>query len=131
MFSVSNNGLVKRLTVHGSVLRAFIGEPPEGMEGAHKDGNRSNCCLTNLVYKTHRANMDDRKIHGTVPRGDVHYNARLDDESARQIFLAPNIRDARAIAHARGVRPHSAKSIRMRKAWRHATEGLVLGGGST
>lgn len=57
-------------TVHRLVARAFHGKCPEGMEVRHKDGNRQNPRLKNLVYGTRQENMADRYDHGTDQNGE-------------------------------------------------------------
>lgn len=51
--------------VHRLALLAFIGPPPEGMEGCHNDGNPSDNRLENLRWDTRSANMLDKVLHGT------------------------------------------------------------------
>jgi NUMOD4 motif/HNH endonuclease len=50
--------------VHILVARAFLGEPPEGMETCHEDDVKANCKLSNLRYDTRQGNMADRKRNG-------------------------------------------------------------------
>jgi len=38
--------------VHALVAEAFIGQRPDGMEVAHKNGRPADCRLSNLVYAT-------------------------------------------------------------------------------
>lgn len=50
--------------VHVLVMRAFVGEPPAGMEIRHLDGDPTNPDLSNLAYGTHRENGLDTTRHG-------------------------------------------------------------------
>lgn len=50
--------------VHTLVMRAFVGEPPQGMEVRHRDGNPANNCLFNLQYGTRSENNKDTTLHG-------------------------------------------------------------------
>jgi hypothetical protein len=61
------NGAQKSALVHRLVLSAFVGTPPEGHEGLHRDGNRSNNRLENLSWGTHSENQFDQVAHGTHP----------------------------------------------------------------
>lgn len=46
------------------VLNAFVGPPPPGFEGCHKDGDRANNALSNLYWGTRSDNQRDRVRHG-------------------------------------------------------------------
>ncbi len=63
--NLSKNNRVTRALVHRLVLAAFRGPCPEGHEAAHADGVRSNNALSNLAWKTPRANAQDKLRHGT------------------------------------------------------------------
>lgn len=51
--------------VHRLVLEAFRGPCPEGMEGCHNNGDRTDARLQNLRWDTHQNNMLDMQEHGT------------------------------------------------------------------
>lgn len=51
--------------VHRLVLRSFNGEPVNGMEACHNDGDRSNNAIANLRWDTRKANHADKERHGT------------------------------------------------------------------
>ena len=51
--------------VHRLILAAFVGPCPEGMEGCHDDGTRTNNHLSNLRWDTRGANALDKARHGT------------------------------------------------------------------
>lgn len=59
------NGILKRLLVHRLVLSAFVGKCPEGLEGAHLDGNCKNNKLSNLKWATPTENNQMKIQHGT------------------------------------------------------------------
>lgn len=46
--------------VHRLVLEAFRGAAPAGTEGAHHDDNKNNNALSNLAWKTPKANARDK-----------------------------------------------------------------------
>src|SRR5579862_2790098 len=50
------NGRMKDFSVPRLVLRTFAGEPREGQEACHNDGNPGNNFLSNLRWDTHAAN---------------------------------------------------------------------------
>lgn len=61
--------------VHDLVMRAHVGEPPEGQEVRHLDRDERNAALRDadgvqrLVYGTHGENMFDQVSHGTHYEG--------------------------------------------------------------
>ena len=59
-------GNLKTIFVHRLVCLAFYGQPDEGEEVCHYDGNPSNNAVTNLRWDTSAANYQDRKRHGTT-----------------------------------------------------------------
>lgn len=74
--------------VHRLVLEAFIGPCPKGHECAHDNNDPGDNRLSNLSWKTKKANQGDRIRHGTHCRGERHGIARLTDEQASQIRQA-------------------------------------------
>jgi hypothetical protein len=60
-------GSRKSIFVHDLVLLAFAGPRLEGMECRHfPDRTRSNNCLENLAWGTHKQNMEDMVLHGST-----------------------------------------------------------------
>lgn len=55
------------------------------MEVAHKDGDKTNCAISNLRYDTPTGNAADKIVHGTAPIG-VH-NGMAKPENARRAIL--------------------------------------------
>lgn len=66
MVAVSRNGRRRMRPVHTLVLEAFAGCRPEGMEGCHRDGTRTNNHISNLYWGTHTENIQDAVRHGTA-----------------------------------------------------------------
>lgn len=112
-------------SVHSLVLRAFIGEAPEGYEGCHGDGDSHNNVLSNLRWDTSAANQDDRKAHGTVPKGEQHSSAILTTEQVLQLkadiasFPGRKYGRIAAIAQKYGISRSHAGDIFLGKRWAH------------
>lgn len=85
---ISVDGKKINLSVHRSVLAAFVGPCPDGMEGCHTDGDATNNRVENLRWDTHRANNGDRKLHGRYPVGAAHPMAKLSIKQVRTIRAA-------------------------------------------
>lgn len=67
--------------VHRLVLEAFVGPAPKGKtDGAHLDGDPSNCNLTNLIWATRSENCKHKELHGTAQKGEKNPLARFTDE---------------------------------------------------
>jgi hypothetical protein len=64
------DGRGKHYRLHKLIALAFYGEPPEGHEACHWDGNKDHNWLGNLYYGTRQQNILDAVRHGT------HVNAR-------------------------------------------------------
>lgn len=105
--------LVSRL-----VCEAFYGPPPPGyIEAAHKDGNRANNRLGNLRWATKAENEADKRLHGTIMRGEGHPNSKLTEEQVAAI--RSDTRPQAAIARDYGVAQSLICLVKNRKIWDH------------
>lgn len=90
--------------VHRLVAEAFLGNPGNGMEVCHIDGDRTNAALDNLRWDTRSGNHLDMRLHGTH-----HYGKR--DQCSRGHDYTPEntvIYDR----HHRGGRSRICKTCR-------------------
>lgn len=95
--------------VYVLVLEAFVGPPPEGMEGCHNDGDSEHDDLTNLRWDTRRGNVQDAVRHGSLA------NMRKDRCPWGHRLVAPNLVAATAQQGYRGCRAcNTARSARRR-----------------
>lgn len=102
--------------VHLLVLEAFHGQHPEGCQARHLDGNRLNNAANNLAWGTPKENGQDKVLHGTSLRGEIHNCAKLTEEQAREIkFGSLSHSDA---AEKFGVSIKTVKNIRSGGSWR-------------
>lgn len=62
--SIRAPGMPGDIRISRLVLTAFVGPPPDGMEGCHNDGDVSNNHHTNLRWDTHKENCLDIVRHG-------------------------------------------------------------------
>lgn len=76
----------RKLFVHRAVLLAFKGEPAEGLECCHNDGNPDNNHLDNLRWDTRMNNVLDRINHGTMPIPHESQSTKLKPANIREIF---------------------------------------------
>lgn len=70
MVTLSTKGADRhKLLVHRVVLEAFVGPPPVGFQGLHKNDIGTDNRLDNLYWGTYSDNMNDRVTNG------IHHNA--------------------------------------------------------
>lgn len=79
------NGIATRWLVHRAVLFAFAGKPPEGKEGAHRDGDKRNNCRENLLWATPTENHSHKVGHGTNGAGERNSMAKATDQIVKAI----------------------------------------------
>jgi hypothetical protein len=79
----------KKLTlhkVHTLVLLAFVGPKPyPAAECRHLDGDRTNNRSDNLVWGSHKENVEDQARHGTFTTGERNAGAKLTNQQALAI----------------------------------------------
>ena len=69
---LSKNGITSSVSIHRATLSVFRGSCPEGCEGSHIDGDKTNNRIDNLLWETHKENMlrvDQSKVNRLVLRG--------------------------------------------------------------
>jgi hypothetical protein len=121
--TLCRDGERRTSTVHSLVLKAFVGPCPDGMESRHLDGNTLDNSLGNLCYGTKKQNGEDRKIHGTVPRGEKSKSAKLTEAQVLEIRRTnPACRPA---ARAMGVSISTIYAIKRGWLWKHLLDSTV------
>lgn len=60
-------GVSRNLSVHRLVAVAFLGEPKEGQEVRHLNGDPADNRVENLAWGTHAENVADSVLHGSHP----------------------------------------------------------------
>lgn len=110
-------GEIKRFLVHRLVLKAFVGEPDEGQECRHIDGDHTNNRIDNLRWGTHTENMRDKVHHGTNTEGAKHYRAKLTEEDVKAIRISDL--PQRLLGLKYGVSQVAIHFIKSGKSWKH------------
>jgi hypothetical protein len=117
-FSVE--GKHRSFSVHRLALLAFRGPCPEGMEGAHLNGNGKDNRIDNLAYVTHFDNEQHKRLHGTRPRGSKQGSSKLTEEQV--IEIRRQIESGMSggeMARRYNMTPATISWIRNRKGWTH------------
>lgn len=70
-------GTHQRHLVHRLILEAFNGPAPNGTEGCHGNGIKTDNRVDNLRWDTRVENCADSLRHGTRPRGEDKPNSKL------------------------------------------------------
>jgi hypothetical protein len=107
----------KEFLVHRLVLISFVGEPEEGQESLHKDGNPKNNTLDNLRWGTSKENSQDSINHGTLANGIKLPQSVLTEEKVLSI-----LKDQISNYEEYGVSKRHIRSIKQGKYWKHLYE---------
>lgn len=113
----------KRRKASRIVCELANGAAPKDLEAAHTCGYSSCVNPRHLRWATPQENTDDKRRHGTIPRGEGHPNSKLTNEQAKQIFSLYGSRPSSEIAAQFGVSLGTVYVIGERIYWRQATEG--------
>lgn len=124
--SLSLRGSLHPLRIHRLVLIAFVGPCPTGMESCHKDGIRSNNCLSNLRWGTKSSNYQDRHGHNTDNTGTKNGRATINEETVKQIRqMASEGKSLRSIERTLNLPEAVVSKVVHRKTWKHIADQVV------
>ena len=115
------DGKRKRFFIHTLVAQAFLPPKPSiKHEVAHIDGDAGNPAASNLCWKTHKENEEDKLRHGTLLHGEDVGTSKLtvDDVVAIKRKLKYGLSQA-VIAKEYGVCQSSISNIKIGRRWKH------------
>lgn len=98
------------------------GPPPSDRhEAAHTCGKGHSGCINrkHVVWKTHRDNIADKRVHGTLPQGEKHNQAKLTEASVLEIRSLRGLVSRKQIAMRFGVGRSTIDNIIDGVTWRH------------
>ena len=113
------NGARYGFGVHQLVLLGFEGPASEGLQVRHLNGDSQYNAYSNLSYGTAQENADDRQIHGTQLRGEVHGKAKLTEIEAWAIKFATGIFPQKILAEIFGIKQAQVSAIQLGQTWKH------------
>lgn len=120
-FRVSIDG--RAWLIHRLVLAAFVSPCPEGLEGGHMDGVRTNNALTNLQWITRRENMSHKRLHGTQQHGERNGQSKLTGDSVCELRAAYATGVSPIVLKDRyGISEKHVHRIVRREFWRHVSD---------
>ena len=79
------DGSYRRVYIHRGVCETFNGPCPEGMECRHLNGDMFDNRPENLCWGTPDDNTQDKKLHGTVAKGEKNGGAKLTREKVNEL----------------------------------------------
>lgn len=111
------NGRIVQQRLHRLVLLTFVGQCPDGMEGRHLNGDKTDNRLMNLAWGTPKENGIDRIRHGTTAKGEHHGMAKLTRAEVEEIRSIGSKESSRELGRRFGVSKTSILLVRKRKVW--------------
>lgn len=91
--------------------------PSNQHETAHSCGNAACVNKAHLRWATRLENTNDKRIHGTMPRGEATGRAKLTEAQVREIRKLIQSKGRREIAKIYGVHPATVDVIKKRQSW--------------
>lgn len=114
------NGKWMRARVHRLVLLAFVGPCPDWHEAAHLNGVPGDNRVVNLRWVLPAENSGHKRIHGTQPRGDALWNAKLTDSSVIEMRdLHSRGWGHRRLSRKFGTSESTARDVIRGTTWKH------------
>lgn len=109
-------------TVHRLVALAFLPNPENLSDVAHRDGQPSNNLVSNLRWASHQDNQRDMLRHGTAQCGEKSYTAKLTNAQVEDIRERAQVRGAgAALAKEYGISKAQVSRIKNGFRWGHLT----------
>lgn len=110
----------RRVDVHREACEYVNGPPPApGYQAAHLCGNGRQGCVNprHLMWKTPKANSDDKVTHGTMARGEKLGMSKLTEENVRSIRAMKGTHTRRELAEIFDTCPSNIAGILNRRRW--------------
>jgi hypothetical protein len=130
-FSIGKgNSRGSRRLVSRTVLEAFAGPCPPGMEACHfPDPSPLNNRLSNLRWGTPKENNGDKKIHGTQPIGERVYGSVITTALAVQLRneYARGSMTAADLARTHGLNHTTVRQVINGRNWKYAGGPIATG----
>lgn len=107
--------------IHTMVLEAFVGPRPEGLEARHRDDDKSNNQLDNLMWGTSAENKADAIANGRFARGERSGLAKIRDADVLIVLQAVIEAPTRVVAQRFGVSSTAVSHLVQRRTFAHVS----------
>jgi hypothetical protein len=105
--------------VHRVVSEQVNGPATDGMDAAHKCGNRACCNPAHIRWATRSENNADKLVHGTHDRGERHVNSKYIERQVIAFLSDAERMSVRKAALLHGINYAVASRIKKGQAWPH------------
>jgi hypothetical protein len=108
------------LNVHRAIAEAFIPNPENKPCVNHINGIKTDNRIENLEWCTHSENTQHAFDYGLIPKGQLHFKAKLTELQVLEIFKrASSGENLTKIAKEFNVNKSNISHIKSKKIWRH------------
>jgi len=120
-YGVVSDPRAKTRIASRAVLILHTGETPsQSIDCAHNCGNPPCVNPRHLRWATRKSNHADQEVHGTMARGVKHGQAKIDDETVREIRSRIDSGEGQSqIARSLGISPQLVCDIKKGRRWAH------------
>lgn len=121
---LNKNGKGKKYFVHRLVAETFIDKPsPDATFVNHIDGNKSNNCVSNLEWVTHRQNVDHAVSTGLQPRGESIGTSLYSEDTIHDAcrYIQQGNLSLQDISDITGLNYYTVSDLKNKRSWKHIT----------
>jgi hypothetical protein len=112
------NGKMHTRLLHFLIITAYKGLRPKGMEVRHLDGNCKNNIPSNLSWGTRAENIEDKRKHGSITRGERNGRAKLTQDQVSEIRVLKGVFTKKIISELFDVSESTISWIHRGKTWK-------------
>lgn len=126
--ALRKDGKYHYFLTHHLVLETFVGPRPDGTEGCHKNGIKTDNNMYNLYWGTRQQNMYDSVRLNQVAHGERNSQAVLTEEIVRN-QVVPWLNDGisnKEVARRLKIHSTTIDLIAQGKNWKRVTEGILI-----
>lgn len=116
---LTSNYKTKFVFIHRLVAYKYLGNPGEGYEINHKDGNKLNNHISNLEWVTRQTNITHAWDSGLYKRNGESPNSKIKNTDIKDIFeMKGNGLSYKQIAKRYNVSPYTIRDIIKGRTWK-------------